>query len=427
MKRVFAWIAHTVVSLLVLTSAIALAQGERVLYTFGENGDAESPLSVLISDRFGNLYGTTYLGGAFNRGAVFELLHSSSGSWTEQVLYSFGSGAADGSCPLAGLVFDHAGNLYGTTSDGNGDANGTVFELSPPETAGAPWAETVLYSFGNVKGNYGFGLGGLVFGKKGVLYGVASGGGTGLGSVFELRPPAGAGGAWSERTIYAFTGGAGGENPAYEGASLTFDASGNLYGVAGGGTYTEGVVFELSPPASGNTWTETVLHTFGPPPTMDGAGPLCRLGFDAAGNLYGTTAAGGDTNSYGTVFELSPPSAPGDPWTETILYEFNGDDGYNPRAGVVFDKAGNLYGTTFEGGAMLHAYGTVYELKPPALPGGAWTHETLYAFTGATDGRAPYAALVLDPIGNLYGTTSEGGLSDGCHFLGCGVVFEVEP
>jgi uncharacterized repeat protein (TIGR03803 family) len=224
----------------------------------------------------------------------------------ERVLHSFGSGPDDGSTPVAGLIFDAAGNLYSTTSGGGTYGPGTVFELTPAGT------ETVLYSFG------AFGDG--------------------------VSPYAG----------------------------LIFDAAGNLYGTTyGGGAYQCslgagcGTVFELSPNGTGG-WTETVLHSFGN--GTDGAIPSAGLIFDAAGNLYGTTAYGGDYGGYngdGTVFELSPNGSGG--WTETVLHNFhyNGTDGVSPYAGLIFDAAGNLYGTTREGGTS--SYGTVFEITPVAV------------------------------------------------------------
>src|ERR1019366_4407129 len=184
-------------------------------------------------------------------------------------------------------------------------------------------------------------------------------------------------------------------------ADLIFDAAGNLYGTTSqGGTSDAGTAFELTP-AAGGTWTEKVLWSFGT--GMDGANPLAGLIFDGAGNLYGTTYNGGTSNS-GTVFELTP--AAGGTWTEKVLYGFDGGaNGGDPSAGLIFDAAGNLYGTTSFGGPYNH--GTVFELMPAG--GGSWTEQVLHNFGSGTDGISPLAGLIFDGAGNLYGTTYHGG------------------
>src|SRR5664280_870386 len=183
---------------------------------------------------------------------------------------------------------------------------------------------------------------------------------------------------------------------------VIFDAAGNLYGTTwAGGTYRAGTVYELTP-AAGGGWTEQVLHSFGN--GADGAFSAAGLIFDTAGNLYGTTAGGG-TYSNGTVFELTP--AAGGTWTEQVVYSFanNGTDGTVPKAGVIFDAAGNLYGTTSQGGT--YTLGALFELTPAA--GGTWTEQVLHSFGNGTDGANLYAKLIFDGAGNLYGTTYQGG------------------
>ena len=283
-------------AILFVTSTWAAAE-EKVLHSFSGGADGTYPYGGLIFDAAGNLYGTTTSGGTSNTGTVFELTPAAGGTWTEKVLHSF-SGGTDGIHPYAGLIFDAAGNLYGTTDLGGAYGYGTVFELTP--AAGGTWTEKVLHNFNN--------------------------------------------------------GGTDGTRPY---ARLTFDAAGNLYGTTyGGGAYNSyGTVFELTP-AAGGTWTEKVLHSFGS--GTDGLIPYGGLIFDAAGNLYGTTAYGG-TNDLGTVFELTPKAGGG--WTEKVLYSFgDGTDGVSPLAGLIFDAAGNLYGTTQHGGT--YNYGTVFEIAP---------------------------------------------------------------
>ncbi len=349
-----------------LSSRSGASWTEKVLHNF-RGKDGVEPSGSLIFDTGGNLYGTTQEGGAGlckdqNRlligcGTVFELSPAGGGRWTEKVLYSFVNNGADGFEPKAGLIFDASGNLYGTTFVGGAYGYGTVFKLSP--SAGGSWTETVLHNF-NQDGTDGVGPNAsLIFDAAGNLYGTTVGGGPGVnGTVFELTPLGG--GSWAEAVLHNF-------NDMDEGydsqASLIFDASGNLYGTVAfggaGGVDAEGSVFELTPVAGGS-WTTTVLHNFNENGT-DGATSTAGVIFDATGNLYGTTEDGGPRNVYGTVFELTPQTGGG--WTEKILHDFgNGSDGVNPLAGLIFDAAGHLYGTTAGGGA--YGGGTVFEIKP---------------------------------------------------------------
>ncbi|MGA7459437.1 MAG: choice-of-anchor tandem repeat GloVer-containing protein [Candidatus Korobacteraceae bacterium] len=343
---------------------------------------------------------------------------ATSGAWTEKVLYSFcaQTNCTDGEGPHAGLIFDAAGNLYGTTLSGGiygGYGAGTVFELTP--TAGGGWTEQVLHSFGN--GADGLTLySGLISDAAGNLYGTTYYGGTyGYGTAFELTPAAG--GGWTEGVLHNFT--------YYDGqqpwAGLIFDAAGNLYGTTyygglylacPGGASDCGTVFELMP--GGGRWGETILHNFGT--GGDGFSPTAGLILDAAGNLYGTTNGGGTYNQYGgTVFELTPGVGG---WTETLLHSFgNGTDGEAPDGALVFDTAGNLYGTT--GGGGTYGGGTVFELTPTV--GGGWTEQVLHNFGNGVDGANPYTGLIFDAAGNLYGTTQSGGNH------GAGTVFELTP
>ena len=213
-----------------------------------------------------------------------------------------------------------------------------------------------------------------------------------------------------EQTLYSFAGFPDGNNPYY--AALVADKAGNLYGTTySGGSDAScscGIVFELSPPkTAGGAWTETILHSFRGSPN-DGDGPFNTLIFDKQGNLYGTTCCGGEVNGTGTVFELSPPANPGGTWTETILYVFPNDQSQGVSPGkLTFDGMGNLYGATVDGGKF--NAGTVFQLKPPKTPGGAWTERLLYIFGSvANDGTNPGTALVFYS-GAIYGTTGSGG------------------
>ena len=359
---------------------------------------------------------------------------------TELILHSFSNNGSDGSHPFAGLIFDAAGNLYGTTEGGGPYGNyGTVFELTP--TGGGGWTEQVLYSFNLLPGGGAYPTAGLIFDGAGNLYGTTSGGGSshcynGCGTVFELSSVAG--GGWMETMLYSFCPQGGvcpdGDTP---NAGLIFDAAGNLYGTTqGGGTYGSGTVFELSPAGGGN-WTETVLHSFNRDGT-DGFQPFGGVIFDAAGNLYGTTPYGGtttDTSDGGTAFELSPTA--GGTWIEQVLHNFgNGADGAYSYSGLIFDAAGNLYGTTYGGGSYSSCSyyghgdvgcGTVFELSPTA--GGGWTEQVLHNFDNGVGGFAPWAGVIFDAAGNLYGTAVRGGSSGSwnCVFAGCGTIFELTP
>jgi uncharacterized repeat protein (TIGR03803 family) len=343
---------------------------QTVLYNF--TGGAYFPAAGLIQDAVGNLYGTTEFGGLQSNPSCLQFSSTSGGcgvvfkltpSGTATGLYSF-TGGADGANPLAGLIRDAAGNLYGTTYLGGSATNpgcgpsigcGVVFKLSP---AGA---ETVLHSFTD-GADGGLPTAGLILDAAGNLYGTASfGGGSGYGVVFKVSS---CGSRF--KVLYSFTGGADGGFPT---AGLIQDPAGNLYGTTFGGgakssacipyvsnlSRTCGVVFKLSP-----TGAETVLHTFAG--GADGGNPAAGLVRDAAGNLYGTTLVGGPESSAcgtlgcGTVFKLTPSG------TETVLHSFTGADGANTSAGLILDAASILYGTTNGGGA--YRGGVVFRLTP---------------------------------------------------------------
>ena len=334
------------------------------LYEFRGAADGRGPKGNLIFDAAGNLYGTTLYTGKteYCCGTVFELTPTASGPWKQTTLYSF-KGGDDGGVPNgSGLVFDNAGNLYGTTSEYGQGGYGTVFELSPTATGG--WTQTVLYSFRG--GSDGAAPeSGLVFDKVGNLYGETPAGGGktngaciygGCGTIFELTPGSD---GWTENLLYSFSGGTDGGGPA---GGLDMDAAGNLYGAASFGANSScpsgcGAAFELSP-GTGGTWTESVLYAFS---GRDGSNPLGPLILSRDGDLYGATETGGPTCNCGTVFELSPNSEGG--WNQNILYAFTGgSDGLYPQTGLVEDKTGSFYGATYEGGA--YNMGTIFKIFP---------------------------------------------------------------
>jgi len=337
------------------------------------------------------------------------IITSTAQAQTYQVLYNF-TGGQDGAYPEAGLTMDRAGNLYGTAYQGGGMNRGTVFKLA---RKGSGWVFSPLYSFtGREDG--GAPIARVVFGPDGSLYGTTEFGGrncgVGCGTVFNLKPPAtvckSALCSWAEVVIYAFSGSSDGANPGY--GDLTFDQAGHIYGTTYfGGNNAQGVVYELAP--SNGNWTESAIYLF--TGANDGGNPYSSVIFDEAGNLYGTAYAGG-AHGYGTVFQLTPS---GSGCTENTLRAFqSARDGGKPFGGVMFDNAGNLYGATSSGGTG--SGGTVYELMPS---NGSWTFSVVYGFTGSAYLPGPYGSLAIDARGNLYGTTNK----DGAH--GVGSVFKL--
>jgi uncharacterized repeat protein (TIGR03803 family) len=348
---------------------------ETVLYTFTGGADGCQPTAGVIRDSAGNLYGTTQFCGNGGAGVIYQL--NSSGH--ETVLHTF-TGGADGGGPIAGLIRDSAGNLFGTTSTG-GTGAGVVFQLDSTNH------EKVLYTFtGGADGGRPYA--GVIQDSAGNLYGTANSGGSGAGVVFKLDK------THHQTVLYSFTGGPDGGLPY---AGVIHDSAGNLYGTTTFGAEGAGVVFKLD-----TTGHETVLYSFAN--GTDGGNPYGGVIRDSAGDLYGTTA-GGPFNA-GGVFKLDTTGR------ETVLYSFpSGSDGENPFAGVVRDSASNLYGTTYYGGPSDR--GIVFKVD-------ATGHETvLYSFTGGADGGYPFAGVILDSTGNLYGTASSGG-------IGAGVLFRLD-
>jgi uncharacterized repeat protein (TIGR03803 family) len=411
--------------LAVLTMALMLplaswgASKYKVLYKFTGGADGGTPNGLII-DKLGNLYGTTSAGGATGNGTVFKLEPLPGGTWKETVLHSFSG--PNGASPAAGLVSDASGNLYGTTAQGgppcpyvSSTGCGVVFKLK--RKPDGTWTESVLYSFkGGASDGYDP-LAGLTFDKAGNLYGTTPlDGSGGVGDVFQLKRNAN--GSWTENILYMFTGN--GPDGASPESTLVFDGAGNLYGTTNNGgnmncpdPFGCGVAFRLTPDP-GESWSESVLHTFcSEAGCADGVYPDAMV-FDKAGNLYGTTG-NNSLNSDGTVFRLSES---GDSWNEDVLYHFDGIQGSGPIGGLIFDAAGNLYGTTCCGGSAND--GVAFKLSPSV--GGTWAYTVLHVFQGKP-GRYPAAALVFDGAGHLYGTTRSCGSGAKC----MGVVFEITP
>jgi uncharacterized repeat protein (TIGR03803 family) len=333
------------------------------LYSFpGVLPNGISPSAPLTLAADGTLYGTTTAGGGAacfeGCGTVFHLTppptpcETTLCPWNETVIYAF-QGATDGYEPsFSGVVFDSAGNLYGTTQQGGANGVGTIYKLS---RSGGVWTKTILHSFAGA-GDGSLPMSGVILDAAGNLFGTTNQGGDltcnyslGCGTVFELSPsPSG----WTETTLYTFEINQLGENPI---GGLVFDASGNLFGSAGDGTYHGGTVYELQP--SNGSWTISLLKSF-----EGNGGPLAALTLDAAGNLYGTTVASG-AHYEGSVFKLAKQ---GSSWQFTDLHDFHIDDGWKPAGGVAVDSRGNIYGTTSQGGtgSCSNGCGVMFEITP---------------------------------------------------------------
>jgi len=387
------------------------AQTFSVLHNFTGGADGRSPLVGLTIDAAGNLYGTASEGGYGREnvcypvgcGTVFKLRHTNSG-WLFTPIYHF-QGHSDGAYPYGGVTISRDGSLYGTTDIGGTSLCGTVFNLKPPPAACTAalcqWTKTTIYSF---QGDDGCDPSGpLTLDQAGNLYGTTlNENGKGYGNVYELSPSYG---GWTETVLHAFTLSNGdGIFPGYTG--VIFDNAGNLYGMASGGGdlscapgYGCGVVFKLTP--SGSGWTESGLYSFAN--GSDGAYPEGGVVFDASGSLYGATTSGG-MGGGGTVFKLSSFNGY---WNFTLLATLvSTQQSGGSWSSLVMDKAGNLYGTSRAGG--LYDEGTVFKLTPS---NGGWTFSIVHSFYCATDGCGPYGSVVFDADGNMYGTTGGGGPS----------------
>ena len=376
------------IGLAAFATPLAPASTLTVLHSFAGSPDGSTPYGSLVRDSSGNLYGTTYNGGTSFGGTVFKTTPSG----VTTVLHSFAGGFSDGQLPYAGLVMDASGNLYGTTSQGGTQNDGTVFKITQTGTI------TILHSFtGTQQGSDGAEpYAGLTIDSSGNLYGTTYYGGKyNMGTVFKTT----SGGTTT--VLYSFSGvGSDGSNPW---GGVVRDSSGNLYGTTYyGGSGRQGVLFKLS--ATNNL---TLLLTFGSGPGS-GAYPHAGLILDSSGNLYGTTCQGG-TSNLGTVFTITNNG--GNPH---LLHSFTGQttDGACPYDVLVRDSSGNLFGTTLQGGT--NNVGVVFKVASTVTT-------LLHSFAGTADGSDPWAGLVLDSSGNLFGTASAGGAHSS------GTVFKLVP
>jgi uncharacterized repeat protein (TIGR03803 family) len=407
-------LATTAVGIL-LIMAIApstTAQTFTVIHNFTGQGDGEFPIGGITLDRAGNLYGTTNSMSQRDPYGTIFAMKKMNGSWILNTLFQFDY--YDGWQPMGRVTFGPDGALYGVTFQGGGctveHGCGVLFRLQPMatscKTAICSWTQTASYSFqaGN-DGFYPFYVD-PVFDSTGHIYGTtSSGGSSGYGTVFQATPSHG---GLAETVLYNFP--ADQSVGTYPFSGVVADSAGNLYGTTGfGGANNNGAVYRLT--HSGSGWTGTALYSFAG--AADGMNPVGPPLVDPAGNVYGTTAGGGP-NGGGTVFELSPS---GQGWTFILLYAFTGPGqgslppglyGPGPSGNLIMDPAGNLYGTTSADG--LYGYGSAFMLS---RTNGRWIYTSLHDFTGGADGGGPTAGLTRDSSGNLYGTA--------------GNVFEIMP
>jgi len=390
--------------LAVVASQAAQAQTFKVIHNFSGGQDGANPYAGVTLDKAGNLYGTAYAGG-IGHGTVYQLKKKPSG-WIFNPLYSF-PGGIDGANPLARVILGRNGTLYGTTYNGGTSGVGTVFNLKPSasacKSALCPWTETVLYSFPSGAGGAYPEYGDLLFDQAGDIYGTAADGGYGgFGVVYELTP---SGPPWTENILYSFSG-SDGEYPAN---GVIPDSAGNLYGTTyQGGLSGYGTVFELMP-SGGFPWIQCTLNNFN---GSNGAYVYAGLIADPSGNLYGATTAYGK-NGGGTVFQLTYSDVC--TWTLTTLYNFTNTSGSQcgPWGTLAIDGDGNIYGATYCDGT--HKAGNVFKLAH-----NTWVYTSLYDFTGGNDGGNPVGQVIVDANGTtLYGTTSAGGTQN------VGVIWEI--
>jgi uncharacterized repeat protein (TIGR03803 family) len=370
-------------------------------------------------------------------------------SQTYSVIYNFTGKAGNGASPYSGPIVDQSGNLYGTTYTGGRFGAGSVYRLAP---GGSGWTYSSLYSFKAGSDGVGPAFGSLALGADGTLYGTTEGGGV-FGTAFAVCSC-----GVKEVVLHRFGSGTDGGQPI---GGVVLGPDGSLYGTTSEvGAFGNGTVYEIK--HSGDHWSESTLYSFNS--NGDPNSPAAGVTLDPEGNLYGTASLGGAYGN-GAVYKLTRSGAG---WTESVLYNFQGeDDGANPVGGVVLDRAGNLYGTTFDGG--VNGGGTVYEMSPSAngwsfttiysfvggyggpynkltlangsvygftntdgangfgsifkltLLNGVWIYTDLYDFTGGSDGADPYGSVAVDSKGNIFGTTNIGGSTNQ------GVVFEITP
>ncbi len=387
------FVCLSLLALAVSFSSTVHAQTFSVIHNFTGGADGALPVAG-VTIKGSALYGTAGYGGGNKWGVVYQAKNLGNNNWSVVPLSYL---PIRGYQPDSKALFGPDGHLYSTARYGQGSF-GSVYSLAPPaspcKTASCPWAQSELHAFtGSPDGNEP-GFGDLAWDQQGNIYGTTYWGGQNdVGVVYEIMPTQN---GWTEVPIYSFL-----DRPdgAYPDGGLLVDGNGNLFGTtAWGGANNAGTVFELTYQV-GVGWKETILYSF-VQPGNDGRNPHSGLIFDKSGNLYGTTMSGGPSLA-GTVFELSPS---GNSWTYQQLYSFTGRGGCGPVTPPTLDSAGNLYGTTTCGGANM--FGNVFQLATTA---NGWVYHSLYDFTGGNDGAQPNGSVTIDTDGTLYGTATIGG------------------
>lgn len=412
--------------------------GYNILYTFQGTPDGAYPSGQQVRAN-GNIYGVTLVGGANSDGQVYEMSPGKHGSWTKQSIYDFRASWG----PSGNLIADGSGNLWGTTFGGGANNGGVLFELSPPSQQGQLWTLTDAYDFPRWATLAGSGPSAIVFDTLGDVFGLYEFGSpyvgceqNGCGKLYELTPPVGGSGPWTETDLYTFT-----TTNGHNDIPYTLTRKGNaLYGITtDGGSVGEGSVWQARYNSRSSNWKVSDVHDFctaldGYGDCTDGSNPTGGVVFDGLGNMYGTTFYGGPGIQYntgsGTVFQLMPPQSKGTAWGYTLLRVYypgfstdqNGVlDGWSPGQTLTLDKSGNVYGTTSVGGYIdaEPATGTIFELAA-----GTWAETNLHIFGAGnqgTDLRTPTSPLTRDSRGNLYGTTQWGASNE------YGGAFELTP
>jgi len=425
--RYFAIPLRLAIAVTVATGALwavaAQAQTFQVIHNFAGGATGDAPNAGVIRDQAGNLYGTTGYGGNYTSACNYEGTQTGCGviyklsphgpGWVFNVLSSFDG--ANGYFPWQLISIARDGTLYGTTAYGGPvhcesflPGCGTIFRLQPPasfcRSVSCSWTLSEVHQFVGSPSDGGFPeIGSLTLDSSGNFYGTTEiGGAYDEGIVYELSPTHN---GWTMSVQFNFLG-TYGRNPQ---GGVVFDAAGNMYGVtSAGGASDDGAVYELT--NIGSEWGEYLLHSFNH--QTDGVTPTGNLVMDASGNLYGTTT--GDAVTEGNVWELSPANGS---WNLSVLHSFPGASA-GPVGGLLMDSAGNLYGAS-----RINGWGNVFKLSPD---NGGWSYTSLHDFTGGVDGGFPASNLAIDSAGDLFGVAAAGGSSPNCSG-GCGVVFEVTP
>ena len=419
--------ALAAIALILTLGSMGWAASEEVLYRF-HGTDGWSPNSVILGPD-GALYGTTTVGGAYGGasygGVVFQLIHKADGKWQETVLHSFDS--SNGNAPVGPLVADKEGNLYGTTFYGgpngcSGLGCGVAFELVRGQ--GGKWTYEILHLFFQQAGDGAQPLAGMIFDSQGNLYGTTSHGGNtgacpgGCGVVFELSPDGK--GNWTETVPYSFSG----KDGEWPSAPLVFDPAGDLFGeTEQGGAHGWGTVFRLS--LSGGQWSHEILHSFD---ETDGQQPYSGVTLDGKGSLYGTAPLGG-AHTWGVAFKLTPAGSGKWKETILRSFDRAKFGGGDVSSGLTLGANGNFYGTTNWGGRYDCPLGgglgcgVVFSLTQQK--NGRWDEAVLHSFGEGDDGAFP-GGLALDSLGNLFGVGLGGYTGGSCAVTGgCGTVFEI--